>query len=261
MKQRKCRDNHDTIFSIVNGGIFMSVEEPVFPITPQDTPPQGPRPFREIPRLWLRVHEMSEEFFRNEIPRTSTSNTFYSILIYAVISLAFSIFQTLFSKSSNPFSELSPEAGIYSLITGMGLVCLVFIIPIGFYISNGIYYGIASLLGGKGSFSSQAYIDSLFTVPIGVLTLVLALVSLIPVIGWFISLGLGLIVSVFNIVLTVRCYKAVHNFSTGRAVAVVLLPMVLVIIPICLILTLALMGPGIGSIFSQIISLTLTPMP
>ena len=174
------------------------------------------------PRLWLRVHEMSEEFFRNEIPRTSTSNTFYSILIYAVISLAFSIFQTLFSKSSNPFSELSPEAGIYSLITGMGLVCLVVIIPIGFYISNGIYYGIASLLGGKGTFSSQAYITSLFIVPIGVLSFILALFSAIPVIGWFIYSGLALIVSIFNIILTVRCYKAVHNFSTGRAVAVVL---------------------------------------
>ena len=233
----------------------MTIEEPTI------LPLNEPRPFLEIPRLWLRVHEMSEEFFRNEIPRTSPSNTFYSILIYAVISLAFSIFQMLFTKSSNPFSELPLEAGIYSLITGMGLVCLVVIIPVGFYISNGIYYGIASLLGGKGSFSSQAYINSLFTVPIGVLSLILALFSSIPVIGWFIYSGLALIVSIFNIILTVRCYKAVHNFSTGRAVAVVLLPLVLVIIPICLILTLALMGPGIGSIFSQIISLTGTPMP
>jgi hypothetical protein len=223
--------------------------------------PIGPRPFLEIPRLWLRVYEMTEEFFRNEIPRTSTSNTFYSILIYSVISLAFSIFQMLFTKSSNPFSELPMEAGIYSLFTGMGLVCLVVIIPVGFYISNGIYYGIASLLGGKGSFSSQAYIDSLFTVPIGVLSLILALFSVIPVIGWFIYSGLALIVSIFNIILTVRCYKAVHNFSTGRAVAVVFLPLVIMIIPMCLIVVLALMGPGIGSIFSNIISLTGTPMP
>jgi hypothetical protein len=62
---------------------------------------------------------------------------------------------------------------------------------------------------------------------------------------------------VFNVIFTVRIFKVVHNLTTGRAVAAVLSPYLLLLIPLCMIAVLALMGPSIGSVFSSIT----TPVP
>lgn len=245
----------------------MTVEEPVvFDSPPQETPPQGPRPFSEIARLWLRPWEMTEEFFRREIPRTSVPNTLYAVLVFAVLTMLLSSLTLPFSNSQASLQELASLWGINTsgLMTGMviGLsLCGIITAPIFFYINNGVYYLCAQIFGGKGQFAQQAYLNSLYLVPFGVLSALGSLFGLIPFIGFFISLPYALVIMVVQLVITVRMLKAVHELSTGKAVAVILLPMVLVIIPICLILTLALLGPGIGSVFSTIISLTTTPMP
>ena len=38
-----------------------------------------PRPFREIPLLWLKIFKMDAAFFENEIQHTSVKNTFLSV--------------------------------------------------------------------------------------------------------------------------------------------------------------------------------------
>jgi hypothetical protein len=61
-------------------------------------------------------------------------------------------------------------------------------------------------------------------------------------------------VSIYSIVLNVRAIKVAHHMTTGRAVAAVLAPAVLlVIIPCVVIVILALMGPVIGNTFEDII--------
>ena len=244
----------------------MAVEEPVVFDSPPETSPQGPRPFGEIAGLWLRFWEMTEAFFRREIPRTSVPNTLYAVLIFAILTTLISALTLPLSTSRETFRDLASLLNIGNTTAIAGMVvslslCGIITAPISFYINNGIYYLCAQIFGGKGQFAQQAYLNSLYLVPFGVLAALGSLVAIVPLIGPFLSLGYSLLVGIFQLVITVRMLKAVHDFSTGKAVGVILLPMVLVIIPICLILTLALMGPGIGSVFSTIISLTTTPMP
>ena len=42
----------------------------------------SPRPFSEIPGLWLKVTQMTEAFFAEEAPRASEGSTLVSILVY-----------------------------------------------------------------------------------------------------------------------------------------------------------------------------------
>ncbi len=245
----------------------MTVEEPiVFDSPPQEPPSQGPRPFSEIAGLWPRPWEMTEEFFRREITRTSVPNTLYGVLIFAILTTLISAFTLPLSSSRATLQELASLLNIGNTTAMAGMVvslslCGIITAPIFFYINNGVYYLCAQIFGGKGQFAQQAYLNSLYLVPFGVLSALGSLLGLIPFIGFFISLPFALVIMVFQLVITVRMLKAVHELSTGKVVGVILLPLVLVIIPICLVLTLALMGPGIGSVFSTIISLTTTPMP
>ena len=51
----------------------MNIEEP---FTPQEN---NPRPFSELPGLWIQLPRMTEAFFSKEIPRGSVPNTLLSL--------------------------------------------------------------------------------------------------------------------------------------------------------------------------------------
>ncbi|HEY7354926.1 MAG TPA: Yip1 family protein, partial [Ktedonobacterales bacterium] len=86
----------------------------------------------------------------------------------------------------------------------------------GFFLGQGITYLLAKAFGGQGSFMVQAYTTLLFQVPIGIC---IALLSLIPLVGSVASLG-----SIYIYILQTFQVIAVHRLSTGKAVAVVLIP-------------------------------------
>ena len=84
---------------------------------------------------------------------------------------------------------------------------------------------------------------------------------LIPKIGPYMFSVVLLGIAVFNIRFTVRLFKVVHGFTTGRALVAILLPLTLLLIPICIIGILMVMGPMIGNVFSTINSSLNTPVP
>ena len=221
--------------------------------TPLEKPVNTSRPFREIPGLWLRIFEMNEAFFRNEIPRTSTLNTFYSVLVYTGVVIFSYILQVVFAPNDLfNLDGASQELNFLSIFTGASLVCSLIFIPLLFYISNGIYFGIAKLFGGTGTFRTHAYINSLFFVPMSIASVVLSLVTLIPNIGRILSIVPALFLCCFYILMSVWCYKAVHNLSTGRALGVVFLPVVLILIPLCLLAIFVFMKAGDSNLITQI---------
>jgi hypothetical protein len=120
-------------------------------------------------------------------------------------------------------------------------------IPVGFYISNGLTYLGAKVLGGIGSFTTQAYLISLCLIP---LTLAAQLVGIIPCVGGLVSLA----VSIYLLILQIRVVKVSHQLTTGRSAVAVLWPVALVLFCGCCaaIASLATMGPVIGEIFSNI---------
>ncbi len=110
------------------------------------------------------------------------------------------------------------------ILGGLGAanVASIITIPIGFLIGTGILYLIARLLGGVGDFGRYAYLNAAFTAP---LTILSSLLSVIPVLGC-----LSVIVSIYQLVLTYYATKVEHQLSSGKALLVVLLPLIVVLL-------------------------------
>jgi hypothetical protein len=216
-----------------------------------------PRPFFEIPGLWLQLPRMTETFFAGEFPKTSVPNTIYGILLYMAIAAVISILQSLvgyfipsiINLESLQEAQLAAFAGgvlLYPCCIGM------IVIPISFYLLNGLFFVSASLLGGKGKFSGQTYLYSLFFVPLGIISSLASLFQLIPMVGSYVTKLVTFASYLLTIFLAVRLMKVIHNFTMGRAVLTLLIPLALLLIPACIIGILVLLGPAIGNVLSGI---------
>jgi hypothetical protein len=236
----------------------MNVEEQ------QITSENIPRSFSEIPGLWFKFGIMTETFFTKEINRTSVSNTIWGVLIYTVSAAILSVSSSVLGfilGTSRPIGSPLPTPQFIIFLAILGCCVSLFSGPLVFYLSNGIIYVVALILGGKGNFNSQAYLYSLFYVPLGLIAGLASFSSLIPNIGRYIVSILYLSITVINIQLAIRILKVVHSFTTGRALAVIFLPLLLLLIPICIIIVLMLIGPMIRNVFSSINSSLATPAP
>ena len=212
---------------------------------------RSPRPFGEIPGLWAKVLQMTEEFFAQEAPRASGSNTLIGLLIMAVATTVLTAISSLIwggaqmaflpAEYRETFAQTAGTNVLCSLCSGLVGTF------IGFYISNGLVYLGARVFGGSGDFTTQAYLTSLFTVPLGVAS---AVVGLIPCVGAIAALA----ASIYAIVLNVRAVKVTHRLETGQAVGAVLLPALIIFVLVaCLaVVGLALLGPAIGNVFENV---------
>jgi len=230
---------------------------PAYEGPPVDT---SPRPFGEIPGLWVKVTQMTEAFFAEEAPRASGSNVLISLLILAVITTIFSVISSL--VGGGILAALTPPEVRQDLALGVGQnvfssICSGIVgTLVGFYISNGLVYIGARIFGGSGSYGTQTYLQSLFFVPIGIVSAVVSLVYAIPVAGLCIGLVVGLALSIYGLILSVRVVKVVHNLATGQAVAAILVPVLVVTVAVaCLVIMgLVILGPAIAEIFEDIVN-------
>lgn len=140
----------------------------------------------------------------------------------------------------SPMTELGIGAGALFIIYPI-------IIIFSFFIGSGIYYITAKALGGKGDFGAQSYLLAAGQAPLNIITAVLAV---IPVLGQCVS---GL-VSLYVIYLNILSVKTAHGFDWGKAVATVLIPLIVIFILACgCIFILALSGAAIGGVFEEIV--------
>jgi hypothetical protein len=225
-----------------------------------------PRPFIEIPGLWLQLPRMTESFFAFELPKASVRNTIYGLLIYMGTAAVASVLQSLAGYFIPIITNLGSlqEAQLAAIAGGALLYpcCIgLLLVPISFYLLNGLFFVSASILGGKGKFSGQAYLYSLFFVPLGIISSLASLFQLIPMVGAYIVQLVSFALYVLTIFLAVRLMKVVHNFTMGRAVLTLLMPLALLVIPACIIGILALFIPAIGNVFSSITTGNGLPLP
>lgn len=104
-------------------------------------------------------------------------------------------------------------------------------VPVGFLIGVGILWLLARLLGGTGEYGRYAYLSATFAAPLTILT---ALLGLVPFAGGCI----GFILYIYQLVLTYYATKVEHQLSSGRAITVVLIPVIVVLLLIFCFLTL-----------------------
>ena len=119
--------------------------------------------------------------------------------------------------------EIGPILGFET--TGGTALSLLPIItgPLSFLISVGIYHVIASVFGGRGQFGRYAYLSATFMAP---LMIVSSLLIFVPILGFCLTIFLG----IYQVVLTFYATKVEYQLSQGRAIVVVLVPLLAVLL-------------------------------
>ena len=194
---------------------------------PQSAPLPLGEAMRNLPSQYLKVlTKPGPMTFAEEMGKASWDITWVQLIAFAIISAILSYLATLTSPTFTTATYGSINIAAYrSIIAGASLSSIIFI-PLVFFIGQGIYYLLAKAFGGQGRFVAQSYTSLLFSVPIGIITGILAL---IPIAGGL----LGLAVGIYSIVLNIFAIMAVHRLSGGRASAVVLIPIGVVLLLAC----------------------------
>ncbi len=141
--------------------------------------------------------------------------------------------ETLLDQSDLP-PEVRQQLGAFLVTTGgggaFGAFCATIILtPLFFLLGSGIYYVLARVFGGTGTFEEQTYLLATFGAP---LTILSSLLSIIP----FLGPCLGFFLAIYQLVLTYFALKVAHTMTGGKTIAVILIPVVVVFL--CLICTL-----------------------
>ena len=147
--------------------------------------------------------------------------------------------------------EAMPSFGFGTVICGAPVGAIFSVLM--FVIVTALIQWVAKLFGGTGSFEKLIYAFSAIMVPYSIVTALLTLIGIIPFIGILTGLiSFGLAIYVF--VLDVLAIKAVNSLDTGKAVGSLLLPglVFFLFICCCVIIGVAVMGPMIGNVFSEI---------
>lgn len=143
----------------------------------------------------------------------------------------------MFAEAGLPPEVTSQMAGLIGGGAGFGAL---FVVPISFLIGVGITHLLAKLFGGDGPFGVFAYMVAAFQAPLGIVSAVLGLV---PFLGGCISF----LLSIYGLVLTYFAVKANYGLTDGKAIAVVLIPfLVLLFLAVCFAVMIGAMFAGFG---------------
>ena len=146
----------------------------------------------------------------------------YALAAAALVTLAWLILVAFITAETSALMTQSggPNPGDFFglfLIPAPFIGACIFLAGVGgIFLAQGITYLLAKAFGGQGSFLAQVYTFLLYQVPIGLVSVAL---SIIPVLGSIGSLG-----GIYGYVLETFQVMVVHRLSTGKAIAVVLIP-------------------------------------
>jgi hypothetical protein len=223
---------------------------------------EGKMDFGAMFQTWVNVltHPNEQTFIDEQNkPQAKLSTALIWIVIAAIIVAIFSIFRVLigaaiggpgmFEQLATQF-DLPPElaeqmvqqasAGIVSgIITGFCGALIA--VPLGFLIGSGLYWLIAKLLGGTGSYEGQTYLMATYTAPLMIIN---GIVTVIPIAGGC----LAFIIGIYNLVLTYFALKVSHDFTSGKAITTLLIPVLIGILLGCCIIAavFTLVGAAVG---------------
>ena len=177
-------------------------------------------------------------FRRMSEERTAVTTAAIVVLIACICSgaggiLTQSAFMSLFAEFPG-FEEV-----MFSPIASMTMsVVLGFILWV---VITGILHVVAKILGGKGAFTEMlvlmgfAMLPNIFQAPIGLIALFYGGLT-----GAFIAIGLGGILAIWVLILDVLAIREAHKFSTGRAIATLVLPFVVLMVLVFVLIIVAI---------------------
>lgn len=214
-------------------GAFVS-PQPMY-AAPMATPLPLGQALQQLPGQYVKVTTRpGAQSFAEEMGKAEWGIIWLQLVLYAAIAGALSYLDrqlhpiTPADFATPNGSALSPDtvnlivqATTYT--SGFGTFLGV---VVGFFIFQGIGYGLAKLFNGQGTFLTQCYTALLFQVPLGILGALVGFIPILSIIG-------GLAINIYSLVLQVFSIMAVHRLSGGKATGVVLIPFAVVIFLAC----------------------------
>ena len=146
--------------------------------------------------------------------------------IFGVISAAIgaSSMTAMLSQMDGLPPEVQAQMGpMLSMATGGAGFGAILIVPISFLIGTFIIHLIAKMLGGQGEYSTFAYLVSTYQAP---LTMASSIIAIIPFLGGCISF----LIFIYTYVESYFAVKANYGLTSGRAVAAILIPLVIIFV-------------------------------
>jgi hypothetical protein len=203
---------------------------------PGYTPPQSaPLPLgeaiRNLPNQYIRVLTRPGAMtFAEEMGKASWDIVWVQLIAIAIITAILGYLATLIAPAYNlPSTSTSTSpinnAAIHAITAGVAFGYII-LIPLFFFIGQGITFGLAKAFRGQGRFVVQSYTTLLYYVPIGIVT---SVVGLVPYFGSVVAIAAG----IYEIVLSIFAIMAVHRLSGGRATAVILIPVGVALLLAC----------------------------
>lgn len=170
--------------------------------------------------------------------RTSVSAAVVVVLVASICSGAGgALIQSTLSSSLGGYPSPSPSPGFETsqmqsmLPPTASLVMGVVSGVVGWIIIAGVLHIVAKALGGNGTFESMlllmgfANLPNIFQAPVGLVAFLSGGLS-----GLMIFLGLGGLLGLWILALDVIAIREAHDFSTGRAIATLVLPIVVIVV-------------------------------
>ncbi len=190
-------------------------------------PEAPPRPLGEViselPRQYLNVlTKPSAQTFAAELGKAEWRSVWLQLLGWGIFAAIIGFLAWLVAPFAvNLFPGLTPQA-VQAFVPHAPYGGQIVSVPLGFFFWMGLFYLMAKVFNGQGTFLGQCYASVLFQTPLGLISSILAV---IPYLSW-----INVALFIYGIVLQVFAIMAAHRMSGGRATAVVLLPAVAILV-------------------------------
>lgn len=183
----------------------------------------NPSSMRDLPaQYWRVITRPSVQTFTDAQEKASWGSTWLQLIVLGVLNAVLYVIYFIIAPpqlSSVPGVSASSIHNIALISVAVGVIMFT---PLSFLLSAGVLYTLAHLFKGDGSYLKQVYTLTLIGVPMVLLS---SLLLLIPAI----SNWLPYLPHLYSIVLVVLAIRAIHHLSTGKAIAVLALPGVIIL--------------------------------
>lgn len=208
---------------------------PYFGFVPQGQPLRLAEAIRQLPRRYRFVlTKPGFEPFLAENGLGEWKIVWFQLLLYTILAALLGFLRIILYSprkgSSLSSGGLSSPEILHALSMGSSLGLLL-LIPLLFFGSMGLLYGLARLFGGHGTFVQQAYTTLLFLTPCG---LFISALGLIPFAGSFLSTFLGVVFFFYCVGLQCFATVVVHEMNGSKATGSVIVT-ALVLIPVAIL--------------------------
>ena len=188
-----------------------------------------PAGMRDIWQKWVNVTtKPGVASFAQELPTANWRDIWLSLIGLGILTAITGAIAALYTNQNITIPRTDGTSTTIHIPAGVSWFTIIGV-PLGFFIGAGILFLVAKIFGGTGTFLEQSYAMMLYYVPIQAVTAVL---GLLPILGGLASF----VLAIYEIVLAVFAISASQRLSTGKSVAVVLLPAAIVLLLACVLL-------------------------